>query len=57
MMRLFAVGRRGRRDSQLNDELRFHVDELAKAFEGRGLDRAAAYAAAERELGGVNHTQ
>jgi predicted permease len=57
MMRLITVGRRGRRDAQLDDELRFHVEELARGFEARGLDRAAAYAAAHRELGGVDHTK
>jgi hypothetical protein len=55
--RLIAVGRGGRRDEQLDDELRFHVDELASDFERRGLDPAAAHAAAERELGGVDHTK
>ena len=57
IIRLIAVGRRGRRDEQLDDELRFHVDELASDFERRGLDPAAAHAAAERELGGVDHTK
>jgi predicted permease len=57
MMRLITVGRRGRRDAQLDDELRFHVEELARGFEARGLDRAAAYAAAHRELGGLDHTK
>ena len=28
IVRLIAVGRRGRRDEQLDDELRFHVAEL-----------------------------
>ena len=57
IIRLIAVGRRGRRDEQLDDELRFHVDELASDFERRGLDPAAAHAAAERELGGVDRTK
>ena len=57
MMRLIAVGRRGRRDEQLDDELRFHVEELARGFERRGLDSAAARAAAEREIGGLDRTK
>ena len=57
IMRLLAVGRRGRRDEQLDDELRFHIGQLAGDFERRGLDPAAARAAAERELGGVDRTK
>src|SRR4029453_13737119 len=57
IIRLIAVGRRGPRDEQLDDELRFHVDELARPFGGRVLDPAAAHSAAERELGGVDHTK
>ena len=57
LMRLLAVGRRGRRDAALDEELRFHVEELARTFERRGLDRAAARDAAERELGGVERTR
>ena len=57
VMRLLSVGRRGRRDAELDEEIRFHVDELAHAFEARGLAPAAARAAAERELGGVEHTR
>ncbi len=57
MLRVLAVGRRGRRDDELGDELRFHVDELAREFERRGLDPAAARLAAEREMGGVARTR
>jgi putative ABC transport system permease protein len=57
LMRLIAVGRRGRRDEQLDDELRFHLEELARGFERRGLDSAAARAAAIREIGGVDRTK
>lgn len=57
MMRLLATGRRGRRDAQFDDELRLHADELARDFERGGLDRAAARAAAERELGGLHRTK
>ena len=55
--RLTAVGRRGERDEQLDDELRFHLEELASAFERSGLDPAAARAAAGRELGGIERTK
>jgi putative ABC transport system permease protein len=55
--RLISVRRRGGRDKQLDDELRFHLEELASAFERRGLDPAAARAAAERELGGLDRTK
>jgi predicted permease len=57
MMRLLATGRRGRRDAQLDDELRLHADELARDFERGGLDREAARAAVERELGGLHRTK
>jgi putative ABC transport system permease protein len=55
--RLFAVGRRGRRDEEVDDELRFHLDELARDFARDGLDPAAARLAAERELGGLGRTK
>ncbi len=57
MMRLLAVGRRGRRDAELGEELRFHLEELSRAFERRGLDPNAARHAAEREIGGVERTR
>ena len=57
LMRAMSVGRRGRRDRDLDDELRFHVDELCRAFERRGYDAHAARIAAERELGGVGRTK
>jgi len=57
IMRLLAVGRRGRRDAALGDELRFHLDELARSFERRGLSPEEARRAAQRELGGVEHTR
>jgi hypothetical protein len=55
--RLVAVGWRGRGDEQLDDELRFHVEELARGFERRGCDPEAARVAAARELGGVGRTK
>ena len=57
IVRLLAVGRRGPRDRQLDDELSFHVDQLADAYRRRGLDPSAARQAAERELGGVARTK
>src|SRR6185503_12857011 len=57
LMRLLAIGRRGRRDRDLEDELAFHVDELARQYERRGMDSAAARDAAIRELGGVERTK
>src|SRR5438046_9811954 len=57
LTRLAAVGRRGRRDADLDDELTFHVSELAREYERRGLDPAAARDAARRELGGVNRAK
>src|SRR5579872_3455487 len=57
LMRLAAIGRRGRRDRDLDDELAFHAGELAREYQRRGLDPAAARDAAERELGGVNRTK
>jgi putative ABC transport system permease protein len=56
-MRLAAIGRGSRRDRELDDELRFHVEELARQFERDGLAPEAARAAAERELGGVGRTK
>jgi putative ABC transport system permease protein len=56
-MRLLAVGRRGRRDREFDDEMRFHVDQLAREFERRGFEPEPARAAAERELGGVGRTK
>src|SRR6478672_8683362 len=57
MMRLLAVGRRGRRDAEFEDEIRFHLDELTGRYRRNGLGPADARAAAERELGGVNRAR
>jgi putative ABC transport system permease protein len=57
LMRIAAVGCRGARDREFGDELRFHVEELAREFERRGLAPDAARAAAERELGGIGRTK
>ncbi|HYM22252.1 MAG TPA: ABC transporter permease [Vicinamibacterales bacterium] len=55
--RLAAVGRRGRRDADLDDELRFHVEALTRDYEKQGMVHDAARAAALRELGGVERTR
>src|SRR5438034_10267696 len=55
--RLLAAVRRGRRDAELDEELAFHLEELTRGFERRGLGPAAARAAAARELGGAGRTK
>jgi putative ABC transport system permease protein len=57
LLRVLSVNRRGRRDAELDDELRFHVDEIARRFEREGLDPSEARTAAEREFGGVERTK
>ena len=57
LMRLLAIGRRGRRDREFLDELAFHVDALAREYERKGMSAADARAAAMRELGGVGRTK
>jgi predicted permease len=42
-----------RRDAELNEELRAHIEMLADEHQRRGLSREAARAAALREFGGV----
>src|ERR1051326_1402870 len=55
--RLAAVGRRGRRDRALDEELAFHLDELAREYRRRGMNPDAARAVALREIGGVERTK
>ena len=57
LMRLLAIGRRGRRDRELDDELTFHLEELTREYERRGMTPDAARTAAARELGGVGRTR
>src|SRR5262249_31957499 len=57
LMRVLAVGRRGRRDMEFDEELRFHAEALARRFEAEGLDPSLARAVAERELGGIDRTR
>ena len=55
--RLLHVGRWGRRDVELDAEMRFHLEELSRDLEARGLDPASARIRAEREFGGLNRTK
>ena len=55
--RLLHVGRWGRRDVELDAEMRFHLEELSRDLEARGLDPASALIRAEREFGGLNRTK
>src|SRR5207302_10818944 len=55
--RLLAVGRRGGRDRHLDEQLRFHVDELTETYRRRGLDPLAARQAAERDFGGIERAR
>jgi putative ABC transport system permease protein len=57
MVRLLSVGRRGARDRELDDELRFHVEQLAADYQRRGMSPAEARVAANRELGGVDRAR
>ena len=57
LTRLAAVGRRGRRDREFDDELRFHLERLVEEHQRRGLGLDQARAAAERDLGGVGRTR
>ncbi|MGH9408423.1 MAG: ABC transporter permease, partial [Vicinamibacterales bacterium] len=57
VVRLLALGRRGRRDRDLADELAFHVEQQTAAHQRAGLDPVRARQAALRDLGGLEHTQ
>ncbi|MGE5246368.1 MAG: ADOP family duplicated permease [Betaproteobacteria bacterium] len=57
LARLLAVGRRGRRDHELDEELNFHLGRLAAGYERRGLAPEAARQAAERDFGGLERTR
>ena len=57
MVRLLSVGRRGARDREMDDELRFHVEQLAADYQRRGMSPAEARVAANRELGGVDRAR
>ena len=53
LSRLSALFRTRRLDSQLDDEVRFHIDMLVQEHVRRGMPEAAARAAALRSFGGV----
>src|SRR5438477_5121215 len=57
ILRLFGVVRGGPRDRQVDDELRFHLEQLTEAYRRRGFDARAARETAEREFGGVGHAK
>src|SRR5262244_1871978 len=52
--RLSTLFGRGRRDSELDLEIRVHLDLLADDFVQRGMTPEAARMAARREFGGVD---
>ena len=51
--RLGGVFRARRRDQELDDEIRAHLDMLAARFLGQGMVPADAFDAAKRQFGGV----
>jgi len=57
IVRVLAIGRRGRRDQELGDELEFHFESLVDAYERRGFSRQDARERAGRELGGLDRTR
>ncbi|HET7841811.1 MAG TPA: ADOP family duplicated permease [Terriglobia bacterium] len=52
-LRLRSLFRRDRVESELSDELRFHLDKLVEEKISRGMDREGARRAALREMGGM----
>ncbi len=53
VLRLRSLFRRNRVESELSDELRFHLDKLIEQKLARGMDREQARCAALREMGGM----
>ena len=53
LQRLRYLLQRDRRERELNDELQFHLEMKQRELESRGLDRAAAAAAAQRTFGNL----
>ena len=49
---LLRLVRRHRIETQLDKEIRFHIDQHAADLESRGYDRAEALRLARLELGG-----
>jgi putative ABC transport system permease protein len=56
-LRWRSLVRRGRVEQDLDDELRYHVDEEAAALVARGFSESAARAAALRKFGGVEQVK
>ena len=57
LRRLRYLLQRDRRERELDDELRFHLEMKRQELESRGLDPAAAAAAARRALGNLPLTR
>ena len=53
LQRLRYLLQRDRRERELDDELQFHLEMKQRELESRGLDRAAAAAAAQRTFGNL----
>lgn len=53
-LRLRSLFRRRRVEQELNEELRFHLDQMVEEHIGKGKSPAEAHQAALRELGGVD---
>ncbi len=52
-LRLRSLFRRNAAETELTEELRYHVDQLAAQYQARGMDASSARTAALREMGGV----
>ena len=57
LQRLRYLLQRDRHERELDDELQFHLEMKQRELEARGLDRAAATAAARRALGNLPLTR
>ncbi len=55
--RLAALFSRSRRDEELDEELRTHIEMLVEEHIARGMTRADAHRAARRSFGGVDQTK
>src|SRR5262245_38863015 len=53
ILRLRALFRRSRVETEIDEELRFHLDHQIAAYEQAGLDRREAVRRARSEFGGV----
>ena len=55
--RLFDTFRSGRLDRELDEEMRFHIDMRAEAYERQGLSREEARRRAFRRFGNTLHVK